>query len=60
MKAKKNKKYGELWSKIRDLIRSRTKNSYDYDRKYMKNYFNPISLERWGEGGVKLPSSRKN
>ena len=30
------KKYEELWSKIRDLIRSITKNSNDYDEKYMK------------------------
>ena len=29
-------KYEELWSKIRDLIRSITKNSDDYDEKYMK------------------------
>ena len=33
------KKYEELWSKIRDLIRSITKNSDDYDEKYMKNKF---------------------
>ena len=33
---KKIKKYEELWSKIRDLIRSITKNSDDYDEKYMK------------------------
>ena len=32
----KIKKYEELWSKIRDLIRSITKNSNDYDEKYMK------------------------
>ena len=32
----KIKKYEELWSKIRDLIRSITKNSDDYDGKYMK------------------------
>ena len=32
----KIKKYEELWSKIRDLIRSMTKNSVDYDEKYMK------------------------
>ena len=37
MKAKKKiKKYEELWSKIRDLIRSITENSDDYDEKYMK------------------------
>ena len=34
------KKYEELWSKIRDLIRSETKNSDDYDKKYMKIKFN--------------------
>ena len=34
----KIKKYEELWIKIRDLIRSVTKNSddYDYDEKYIK------------------------
>ena len=34
----KIEKYEELWIKIRDLIRSITKNSddYDYDEKYMK------------------------
>ena len=36
----KIKKYEELWSRIRDLIRSITKNSDDYDEKYMKNKFN--------------------
>ena len=37
----KNKltKYEELWSKIRDLIRSKTNNSDDYDEKYMKIKF---------------------
>ena len=29
----KRKKYEELWSKIRELIRSVTKNSDDYDEK---------------------------
>ena len=35
----KIKKYEELWIKIRDLIRSITKNSddYDYHEKYIKN-----------------------
>ena len=33
------KKYEELWSKIRDLIRSITKNSDGYDEKYMKIKF---------------------
>ena len=32
----KLKKYEELWIKIRDLIRSITKNLDDYDEKYMK------------------------
>ena len=32
----KNKKYEELWSKIGYLIRSMTKKSEDYDKKYMK------------------------
>ena len=36
----KVKKYEELWSKIRDLSRSITKNSDDYDEKYMKIKFN--------------------
>ena len=35
----KNKKYEELWNKIRDFIRSVTKNSDDYDEKYMKIKF---------------------
>ena len=34
------KKYEDLWSKIRDLIKPVTKNSYDYDEKYMKIKFN--------------------
>ena len=33
-------KYENLWSKIRDLIRSITKNSDNYDEKYMKIKFN--------------------
>ena len=33
------KKYEELWSKNRDLIRSITKNSDGYDEKYMKIKF---------------------
>ena len=36
----KIKNYEELWIKIRDLIRSITKNSDDYDEKYMKIKFN--------------------
>ena len=45
MKAKKNeskekiKKYEEPWIKIRDLIRSITKNLNNYDEKYMKIKF---------------------
>ena len=34
------KKYEELWSKIRDLIRSVTENSDDYNEKCMKIKFN--------------------
>ena len=37
---RKNKKYTELWIKIRDLIRSITKNVDDYDEKCMKVKFN--------------------
>ena len=36
----KNKKYEELWSKIRDSVRSMTENSDEYDEKYMKMKFN--------------------
>ena len=36
----KTKKYEELRSKIRDLVRSVTKNLNDYDEKYMKIKFN--------------------
>ena len=35
----KKKKYEELWNKIRDLIRSITKNLIDYDEKYIKIKF---------------------
>ena len=31
--------YGELWIKIRDLLRSITKNLDDYDWKFMKTKF---------------------
>ena len=31
------RKYEEIWSKIRDLIRSTTNNSSDYDEKYIKS-----------------------
>ena len=41
MKTKKlTKKYEELWIKIRDLIRSVTKNLDDYGEKYVKIKFN--------------------
>ena len=36
----KIKKYDELWSKIKDLIRSITKHSDGYHEKYMKIKFN--------------------
>ena len=36
----KVKIYEELWIKIRDLIRSVTKNPDDYDEKYMEIKFN--------------------
>ena len=36
----KNKKYEEQWIKIRDLIRSITKNSDDYNQNYKKIKFN--------------------
>ena len=39
MKAKKKMKYSELWSKIKDLIRSISKNSDNYDQKYIKIKF---------------------
>ena len=40
MKTKQNNIYEELRIKIKDLIRSITKNSDDYDEKYMKIKFN--------------------
>ena len=41
MKAKKKiKRYEELWRKIRDLVRLITKNTDDFDEKYMKIKFN--------------------
>ena len=36
----KIRKFEELWSKSRNLITSMTKNSDDYDEKYMKIKFN--------------------
>ena len=38
--SKEKKKCEELWSKIRNLIRSITKNSDDYDEQYRKIKFN--------------------
>ena len=35
-----NLKYGELWTKTKDLIRPITKNSDDCNEKYMKIKFN--------------------
>ena len=40
MSKEKIKKYKEAWIKISDLIRSVTRNSDDYDEKYMKIKFN--------------------
>ena len=54
MRAKKIKNYKELWSKIRDVIRSITKNSDDYDGKYMKIKFN--SDDELGMIMIKIPS----
>ena len=34
------KMYGEIWSKIKDFIRSTDNNSDDYDEKYWKIEFN--------------------
>ena len=34
------KRYEEIWNKMRDLIRSITKNSDYYDEKYMNIKFN--------------------
>ena len=46
------KQYEELWGKMRDLINSVTKNSDDYDEKYMEIKFNSddkLSLSETGE-----------
>ena len=40
MRVKQKLKDVELWIKVRDLIRSITKNSDDYDENYMKIKFN--------------------
>ena len=51
MKTKKNRtKNEELWSKVKYLMRSITKNSDDYDGKYIKTKFNPddeLPLNKW-------------
>ena len=39
-KKEKEKKYEKLWTKIRDLIRLITKNSDNFDEKYIKINFN--------------------
>ena len=40
MEARHTKKYEELWNKIRDIIRSATNNSGNYDENCMKIKFN--------------------
>ena len=56
MKAKKKiKKYEEMWIKIRDLIRSISKNLNNYDKKYMKikfNFDNELPLNKM----IEIPS----
>ena len=37
--SKELKKYKELWSKVRDMTRSMTKNAGDYDEKYVNIKF---------------------
>ena len=49
----RKKKYEELWIKIRDLIRSITKNLYDYDEKYMKIKFD--SDDNWPLYTIEIP-----
>ena len=43
------KKYAELWDKTKDLIRSVTNNSGDYDEKYMKMKFNSDDNLPWNK-----------
>ena len=38
------KKYGKLWSMIRVLIRSKSNNSDDYNKKYVKIKFNSADV----------------
>ena len=54
----KVKKYEELWSKIRDLIRSITENADDYDEKYMKIKFssNDKLLNKTLNKTIEIPS----
>ena len=63
MKLRNNKKYEELRSKIRDLVRSITKSSDDYDKKSMKIKFDSdddlplnktieINIARIGVGAI--------
>ena len=47
----KIKKYEELWSKIKYLIRSLTKNPDDHNKKYMKTKFN-------SDGELQLPLNK--
>ena len=52
---KKTKRYKKLCSQIRDLMRSITKNSDNYDEKYMKikfNWDNELPLNRT----IEIPS----
>ena len=58
---KKINKYKELWIKIRDLFRSVTKISNDYDKKYIKIKFNSddeLSLNRTIEVSIKIIVAR--
>ena len=52
----KIKKHEELWSKIRDLIRILTKNSDDYDEKYVKIKFNSDDLVRLNKA-IEIPNT---
>ena len=38
------KKFQEVWSKIRDLMRPMTNSSDDYNKKYMKVKFNLMMI----------------
>ena len=59
----KNKKYEELWIKIRDLIRSIIKNSNNYNEKYMKIKFtsdNELPLNKTIETPTMTTAFHKN